>query len=72
MYDKLNDLYNHEIISTLLKNDVIIYGKFVRNIVIENMSLNDFFSSGTGLSEMVRDQQIAWNSGTGVPLKTYS
>jgi hypothetical protein len=47
MYDKLNDLYNDEIISALLKNDVIIYGKFVRNILIENMSLNDFFLSGT-------------------------
>ena len=47
MYNKLNDLYNNEIISILLKNDVIIYGKFIRNILIENMSLNDFFSNGS-------------------------
>ena len=47
MYDKLNDLYNNQIISILLKNDVIIYGKFIRNILIENMSLNDFFPNGS-------------------------
>ena len=47
MYDKLNALYNNEIISSLLKNDVIIYGKFVRNILIENISLNDYFSSSS-------------------------
>ena len=45
MYDKLFNLYNNYIIYSLLKNDAIIYGKFVRNILIEEISLTQFLSN---------------------------
>ena len=45
MYDKLNNLYKNDIINKLLKNDVVIYGKFIRNILIEGILLKDFLSN---------------------------
>ena len=39
----INSLYSHEIISNLIKNEVTIYGKFLRKILFDNCSIDDYF-----------------------------
>ena len=39
----LTNIYEHPILSTLIKNDVTIYGKFIRSIIFENKSISDYF-----------------------------
>ena len=38
----LNNIYENPILSTLIKNDVTIYGKFIRSIVFENKSISNY------------------------------
>ena len=37
-------IYKHPILSKLIKNDVTIYGKFVRSVIFEKQSIKDYVS----------------------------
>uniref|UniRef100_A0A6C0IXN1 RING-type domain-containing protein n=1 Tax=viral metagenome TaxID=1070528 RepID=A0A6C0IXN1_9ZZZZ len=45
MYEKINIIYNNKIFFSLLKNDCIIYGDFIRTILFNDINLEDYLSS---------------------------
>ena len=42
MYEKINEIYNNKLLNSLLKNDCIIYGEFIRNILLEDITVEKF------------------------------
>ena len=38
----LTEIFDNKFISTLLKNDCVIYGGFVREIVVQGVTLEDY------------------------------
>ena len=42
--DLVESIYTHPIFSSLLKNDVSIYGSFIREVLYENVNIDDFFT----------------------------
>lgn len=50
----INSLYSHEIINDLIKNEVTIYGKFLRKILFDNCSIDDYFKDNNKINGYTR------------------
>ena len=43
----IESIYNHPIFKSLLKNEVTLYGCFIREILYENVSINEYINYQT-------------------------
>ena len=39
---QIDNILDNAFLKTLLKNDVVIYGKFIRDVIINNMSMEKY------------------------------
>ena len=49
IYNSIDKIYTHPIFYSLIKNDVVIYGNFIRSILFENISINDYINTSQSI-----------------------
>ena len=51
----IDSIYSHDIFSSLIKNEVTVYGKFLRKVVFENISIEHYLTNDSQINAYTRN-----------------